>query len=486
MKLNELLPPGSQSQGADVDICGLTADSREVRPGVLFAAFPGAKLDGARFVADAVTRGASAVLAPADAVLDLPPGLHLIRDSRPRRLFSLMAARFYGRQPQTMVAVTGTNGKTSTAAFVRQIWRAAGYKSASLGTVGVVTDDYAEPLASTTPEPTQLHQILARVADEGVTHMAIEASSHGLAQHRLDGVRLKAAAFTNLTRDHLDYHRDFEDYFAAKLRLFTELLEPGATAVVDMDSPAGERVVEAARSRGLRVIAVGRAGCDLRLTADERDGFAQRLEIEFDGKTYRVRLPLVGGFQVSNALVSAGLVIAAGGDPAATFAALETIEGAKGRLELAGVAAEGAPVFIDYAHTPDALEKALEALRPYVRGRLHVAFGCGGDRDPGKRPLMGAAATRLADCVIVTDDNPRNEDPASIRAAILAQAASAEEIGDRAEAIRAAISRLKAGDVLLVAGKGHETGQYVRGQIIPFSDHEVVRDSLAALGSQLL
>jgi UDP-N-acetylmuramoyl-L-alanyl-D-glutamate--2,6-diaminopimelate ligase len=481
MKLHDLLPPESRGRGTDADISGLTADSREVRPGMLFAAFPGAKLDGARFVNDAVARGASAVLASADAVLDLPPALPLIRDPRPRRLFALMAARFYGRQPETMAAVTGTNGKTSTVAFVRQIWRAAGFRSASLGTVGVVTDDYASPLSTTTPEPTQLHQILARLADEGVNHMAIEASSHGLAQHRLDGVRLKAGAFTNLTRDHLDYHRDFEDYFAAKLRLFTELLEPGAAAVIDADSPAGERAAGAARTRGLRVLTTGRAGRDLRLVNADIDGFAQRLEIECEGRLYKTRLPLVGGFQVSNALAAAGLVIATGGDPAATFAALGSIEGAKGRLELAGATAEGAPVFIDYAHTPDALQKALDSLRPYVRGRLWAVFGCGGDRDPGKRPQMGAVASRLADRVIVTDDNPRNEEPAAIRAAILAQAPSAEEIGDRAEAIRAAARALRAGDVLLVAGKGHETGQYVRGRVIPFSDHEAVRASLAAL-----
>jgi UDP-N-acetylmuramoyl-L-alanyl-D-glutamate--2,6-diaminopimelate ligase len=478
MKLNDLLPPDSRDQWADVEISGLTADSREVCPGTLFAAFPGAKLDGARFVNDAVARGAAAVLASADAALDLPPGLPLIRDPHPRRLFALMAARFHGRQPETMIAVTGTNGKTSIAAFVRQIWRAAGLKSASLGTVGVVTDDYAEPLASTTPEPAQLQRILARLADEGVTHMAIEASSHGLAQHRLDGVRLKAGAFTNLTRDHLDYHRDFEDYFAAKLRLFTELLEPGAAAVVDVDSPAGEQAAEIARARGLRVLTTGRAGRELRLVAAVIDGFAQRLEIEHEGRLYKIRLPLVGGFQVSNALVSAGLVIATGGAPEAAFAALETIEGARGRLELAGATAEGAPVFVDYAHTPDALEKALESLRPYARGRLWAVFGCGGDRDPGKRPQMGAIASRLADRVIVTDDNPRNEEPAAIRAAILAEAPSAEEIGDRGEAIAAAVRAMKAGDVLLVAGKGHETGQYIRGQVIQFSDHEAVRASL--------
>lgn len=481
MKLSELLPPGGRGEGPDPDICGLTADSREVRPGWLFAAFPGSRFDGGRFVNDALARGACAILTPEDAAPVPSAGVVLIRDATPRRLFALMAARFFARQPETIVAVTGTNGKTSTAAFARQIWRAAGFRSASLGTTGVTADGVEEPLAATTPEPTHLHRLLARLAEGGVTHLAMEASSHGLAQHRMDGVRLRAGAFTNLTRDHLDYHRDFEDYFAAKLRLFTELLEPGAAAVVDVDGPAGERTAAAARARGLRTLTVGRAGRDLRLAGCARDGFAQRLTIAHEGRLHQARLPLTGDFQAANALVAAGLVIAAGGEPAATFAALEALEGARGRLEQAGATPAGAPVFIDYAHTPDALEKALAALRPYARGRLHVVFGCGGDRDPGKRSQMGETAERLADHVIITDDNPRTEDPAVIRAAILAGAPSAEEIGDRAAAIRLAIAGLAAGDVLLVAGKGHETGQYVGGRVIPFSDHEAVREGLAAL-----
>jgi UDP-N-acetylmuramoyl-L-alanyl-D-glutamate--2,6-diaminopimelate ligase len=393
---------------------------------------------------------------------------------------ALAAARFYPRQPQTIAAVTGTSGKTSIVAFARQIWHALGHASASIGTVGVVTPNREEYGALTTPDPVALHRTLDRLAAEGISHLAIEASSHGLDQHRLDGLRLRLGAFSNLSRDHLDYHPTLEAYFAAKLRLFTELIAPGGTAVINADDAQAEHVAVAARARKLDVFRVGRTGDAITMTSDERDGFAQRLRLSHRGRAFTVRLPLVGAFQVENALVAAGLAIASGGDAAAVFAALETLRGAKGRLELVGTC-NGAPIFVDYAHKPDALAKALVALRPYARRRLVVVLGAGGDRDQGKRPIMGAIAAEHADRVIVTDDNPRSENPAAIRAAILAGAPGALEIGDRREAIRAAVSALDAGDVLLVAGKGHESGQIVGERVLEFSDHEAVA---AALGEK--
>jgi UDP-N-acetylmuramoyl-L-alanyl-D-glutamate--2,6-diaminopimelate ligase len=462
---------------ASVPIKGLAADSREVRPGFLFAALPGVKTDGARFIQDAVQRGAAAVLVARGA----SPGTvfaPIIEDSDPRRRLALIAARFYGPQPKTAVAVTGTNGKTSVASFVRQLWAGQGFKAASLGTVGVVSPRGTEVLKHTTPDPIELHKILAALAKDGVTHLALEASSHGLQQRRVDGITLAAGAFTNISRDHLDYHASFEDYFAQKLRLFSELLPQGAAAVVDVDSEAGLRVASVSEARGLRLISVGREGKTLRLVSAEIDGFGQTLVIEHEGKPYRVRLPLVGAFQASNALVAAGLAMATGASAALVLPMLATLQGARGRLDLAGMARAGAPIFVDYAHTPDALAKALDALRPYVENRLLVVFGCGGDRDKGKRPEMGAVAVAKADLAIVTDDNPRSENPAAIRSEILLGAPGAIEIGDRARAIAEAIARLEQGDVLLVAGKGHETGQTIGATVIPFSDHDAVAAAL--------
>jgi UDP-N-acetylmuramoyl-L-alanyl-D-glutamate--2,6-diaminopimelate ligase len=460
-----------------VPIAGLAADSREVKPGYLFAALPGVKTDGARFIADAVKRGAAAVLV-AHGVRPANSSAPIIEDSDPRRRLALIAARFFGLQPKTTVAVTGTNGKTSVASFVRQLWAAQGYVAASLGTVGVVSPSGTKILKHTTPDPIELHRLLAALAEEGVTHLALEASSHGLQQRRVDGITFAAGAFTNISRDHLDYHASFEDYFEQKLRLFTELLPPGAAAIVDVDSETGRRVAAVAQAKGLKLLSVGRDGETLRLVSAALDGFGQILVVEHGGKRHTVRLPLVGAFQASNALVAAGLAMATGAGAATVLPLLASLQGARGRLDLAGTANGGAPIFIDYAHTPDALAKALDALRPYVENRLVVVFGCGGDRDKGKRPEMGKVAVAKADVAIVTDDNPRSETPAAIRREILAAAPGAIEIGDRAAAIAEAVGRLEAGDVLLVAGKGHETGQTIGATVIPFSDHDAVQAAL--------
>lgn len=458
-------------------ISGITADSRAVKPGWLFAALADSRTDGARYVADALARGAAAVLAAADAGIDAD--VPVVRVADPRRALARAAARFYSSQPATVVAVTGTSGKTSVAAFTRQIFAAAGHAAASLGTIGVVSPKGAVYGSLTTPDPVELHRVLAELAGEGVTHLALEASSHGLDQRRLDGVVFAAGAFTNLGRDHMDYHPTVEDYLRAKLRLFAELLPEGAPAVIDADRPESSRVAEIAQRRRLPLISVGRAGKTLRLLATEPEGFRQILTVEADGAPHTVALPLAGGFQVSNALVAAGLAIATGTDVSSALGALESLQGAPGRLDLVGTTSTGAMVFVDYAHKPDALAYALQALRPFAKGRLAVVFGAGGDRDRGKRPLMGEAAVANADVVYVTDDNPRSEEPAAIRAEILAGAPGAIEIGDRRQAIESAVAALEAGDILLVAGKGHETGQIVGDRTLPFSDHEVVADALA-------
>jgi UDP-N-acetylmuramoyl-L-alanyl-D-glutamate--2,6-diaminopimelate ligase len=472
-------PETAASPGSGhVEISGLTADSREVQPGWLFAALPGAKADGARFVPDAIAKGAVAILFERGTNLVVPEGVALLSSTAPRHSLAKMAARFYPGQPKTVVAVTGTSGKTSVADFTRQIFAALGRKAASLGTIGVVKPDGSVYGSLTTPDPIALHRTLAELAAEGVTHLAFEASSHGLDQHRLDGVRIQAAAFTNLGRDHLDYHPDMEAYLAAKLRLFDELLPASGTAVVNGDVAEAERVMAAARNRGVAIISVGQAGETLKLEELAADGFAQRMRIRHAGKVYDVRLPLLGAYQASNALLAAGLAIASGEAADRVFIALETLKGVKGRLEIAGEASGGL-VVIDYAHKPDALGAALDALRPFALGKLVCVFGCGGDRDKGKRPIMGRIAAEKADTVIVTDDNPRSEKPEAIRAEILAGAPGAIEIGDRAEAIRTAVRRLARGDVLLVAGKGHETGQIVGSKVLPFSDHEAVRAALA-------
>ncbi|ODA69021.1 UDP-N-acetylmuramoyl-L-alanyl-D-glutamate--2,6-diaminopimelate ligase [Methyloligella halotolerans] len=482
MKLGELI--GSDAALAEdvagISILGLSADSRSVQSGFLFAALPGVKTDGSKFIGEAAARGAAAILAPRGAGAD-DVGVPVIEVEEPRHTLALAASRFFGAQPETAVAVTGTNGKTSVASFVRQLWTRRGLNAASVGTIGVIAPKGTTILNHTTPDPIELHRILGELAGEGVTHLAIEASSHGLQQHRLDGLKLKAGGFTNITRDHLDYHHNFEDYLAQKLRLFRDLLAPGDTAVVDIGSEAAERVAAECIARGLNLISVGKRGKTLRLLEAVPDGFSQTLKVLYEGETREVRLPLVGDFQASNALVAAGLVMATTGAPLDdVLPMLSELEGAKGRLDLGGTTGAGAPIFIDYAHTPDALAKAIEALRPYVRHRLLVVFGCGGDRDRGKRPQMGAVATKLADQVYVTDDNPRSEEAADIRRAILSHAPGAIEIADRTEAIGEAISHLEEGDVLLVAGKGHETGQIVGNQIIPYSDHEAVAAALSA------
>jgi UDP-N-acetylmuramoyl-L-alanyl-D-glutamate--2,6-diaminopimelate ligase len=467
MKLADLLTPDAVSDArfAALEVAGVSEDSRDVKPGDLFVAVPGTKDDGLRFVGQALAAGAVAFIRVGDA----------------HRALALAAAKFFSRQPRVIAAVTGTSGKTSVAAFTRQIWSVIGEKSASIGTVGLVTPTREVYGSLTTPEPVELHRTLDQLAGEGVTHLAIEASSHGLDQRRLDGVRVAAGGFTNLSRDHLDYHPTLEAYLAAKLRLFTDLIAPGGAAVVFADHEQADAVVAAARQRGLRVLTVGRRGDGIRLLETAIEGFAQTLRVAFGGTEHHVRLPLPGAFQVENALVAAGLAIATGSEPKATFAALAHLKGAKGRLELVGEK-DGAPIFVDYAHKPDALAKALEALRPYATGQLTVVFGCGGDRDAGKRPMMGAIAAANADRVVVTDDNPRSEQPAAIRAAILAGSAGAIEIGDRRAAIESSIADLRRGDVLLIAGKGHETGQIVGKQVLPFSDHEAVAAALEGKG----
>jgi UDP-N-acetylmuramoyl-L-alanyl-D-glutamate--2,6-diaminopimelate ligase len=465
---------GADAALAEREIGGLSADSRKVAPGDAFFAVPGTKADGLAYAAEAAAKGAAVIVAERAPDFAAPA---FVRVADARAALAAAAARFYPRQPEIVVAVTGTSGKTSIAAFVRQIWAASGREAASLGTLGVVSRPINRYGSMTTPDPIALRQTLDALAEAGVTHAAIEASSHGLDQKRLDGVRFAAGAFTNLSRDHLDYHATMEAYLAAKLRLFRELLPVGAPAVFDADSEVAPRVAEAAAARGLQPISVGAHGEAIRLISTERDGFATRIAFAYAGRERRVRLPLPGDFQVSNALVSAALCLATGSAPDAVFAALGRLEGAPGRLERLGDK-RGAPVVVDYAHKPDALEKALAALRPFVRGRLIVVFGCGGDRDSGKRPMMGAIAARLADVVIVTDDNPRSEDPATIRAAILAAAPRAREIGDRGEAIRAAIAMLSADDALLIAGKGHETGQILADRTLPFSDAEAARAAL--------
>ncbi|MGD9739174.1 MAG: UDP-N-acetylmuramoyl-L-alanyl-D-glutamate--2,6-diaminopimelate ligase [Bauldia sp.] len=476
MLLGDLLRDSIPAGAPAVEVVGITADSRAVRPGLLFAALRGAKADGAAFAAAAIAAGAAAILAPTDFALD-DPGIPVVRVDDPRRALALAAARFYPRQPRHLVAVTGTSGKTSVAVFTRQIFEAAGFPAASVGTIGVVAPGRIEPGGLTTPDPVKLHRTLDELAAAGVDHAAIEASSHGLDQHRLDGLRLAAAGFTNLGRDHLDYHPDVEDYFRAKLRLFSEILPEGGTAVVNADSEYAPRVIGAVR-RGARTMTVGEAGEDIRILSARPDGLAQVLALEVFGSRAEIRLPLAGTFQAANAAMAAGLAIAAGIDPATAIAALEKLEGAPGRLDKVGETPDGAAVFVDYAHKPEAIRAALAALRPMTSGRLIVVFGAGGDRDPGKRPLMGAAAAETADIVIVTDDNPRSEEPAAIRRAILAGAPGAIEIAGRAAAIDAAVAMLRHGDVLCVAGKGHETGQTIGDMIFPFSDHEVVREAL--------
>jgi UDP-N-acetylmuramoyl-L-alanyl-D-glutamate--2,6-diaminopimelate ligase len=482
MRLAELFPAELFPQ-ADIpeslaarEIKGISADSRGVTPDMVFFAVPGTKTDGLVFAPQAVQRGAIAIVAERDPLGSIGPAA-FVKATDVRLALAQASARLYKRQPEVIVAVTGTSGKTSVADFVRQIWAAEGAKAASLGTLGVVAP--SGPLAGslTTPDPVSLHKILDGLARSGVTHLALEASSHGILQRRLDGVRLTAAAFTNLSRDHLDYHATLDEYLSAKLQLFERLLAAGQTAIVDADSDAAANVIAACERRGLRILSTGFMGTSLCLLEAKAEDFSTRIKIAYEGKIFSILLPLGGAFQVSNALVAAALCIAAGSPAGAVFPALEKLTGAPGRLELVG-RSKSAPIFVDYAHKPDALDKALRALRPFVRGKLIVVFGCGGDRDAGKRPVMGKIAARLADHVIITDDNPRSEDPASIRKAILRGAAGShnlKEIGDRALAIAHAIAMLGPDDGLLIAGKGHETGQTIGEKTLPFSDSGCAR-----------
>jgi len=483
MKLSELFGDDARidpPKAGAIEVSGLSVDSRVVKPGDLFFALAGARTDGARFIEAAIAAGAVVVAG------DHPPPdgcrVPFVSTLNARRALALAAAKFFPNQPSTIASVTGTSGKTSVAAFTREIWQHLGFEAASIGTVGLVSPKRTVYGSLTTPDPIALHRQLDEIAREGVTHLAFEASSHGLDQYRLDGVRVNAGAFTNLTRDHMDYHPDVAHYLAAKLRLFRDLVVDGGAAVISADHDHSSDVIEVARQRKLLTITVGRkgdgAGEGIAVAATAIDGFTQRLELIHRGRRYMVHLPLVGEFQIENAVVAAGLAIGTGSDPDQVFAALEQLEGAKGRLERVGEY-QGAPIFVDYAHKPDALAKALQALRPYASGKLIVVFGAGGDRDAGKRPLMGAIAAENADEVIITDDNPRSENPAAIRAAILAAAKGAKEIGDRAEAIGKAIAGLKKGDVLLIAGKGHETGQTIGDRVLPFSDHDAVAAALA-------
>ena len=462
---------------------GLAADSREVKPGFLFAALSGAKTDGARFIEDAVARGAAAILGvPALSEQAQRLGVRFIADANPRLRLALLAAQFYGAQPACIAAVTGTNGKTSVASFLRQIWAFQGRRAASLGTIGIDSPSGHVSLGHTTPDPVRLHAELARLEHEGVEYLAMEASSHGLDQYRLDGVRIAAAGFTNITRDHLDYHATFENYWSAKLRLFAELVKGGGAAVVNADAEHAADVIAVSERRGLRLITVGARGESLRLIAQVPHANGQDLTVGYEGREYRIALPLAGSFQASNALVAAGMALGIGDPADRVFAALATLKGAPGRLELVARTREGAAIYVDYAHTPDAIVTVLTALRPHVAGRLHIVFGCGGDRDRGKRPLMGEAATRYADVVIVTDDNPRSENPAAIRNEVLAAAPGAREIGDRAEAIQKAVAELRGKDTLVLAGKGHEDYQIVGTNVLPFSDRAEAVKAARALG----
>jgi UDP-N-acetylmuramoyl-L-alanyl-D-glutamate--2,6-diaminopimelate ligase len=476
--LADLFPEAQGTPGASLAVAGLASDSRKVGPGSVFVAVPGTKADGMSFAPQAIAAGAAAIVGEAEA----PQGLALpyVRVADVRRSLALAAARIHPRQPEKVVAVTGTSGKSSVADFCRQIFASLGHLSASVGTLGVITSSGAAYGSLTTPDPISLHESFDRLAADGVTRLAMEASSHGIEQRRLDGVRLAAAGFTNLGRDHLDYHGTTEAYAKAKLRLFDTLLPLDAPAIVNADGPYADVFIGVIRERGLKLLTTGREGEAVRLVSAETRGFDQHLVVEAFGRRIETLLPLLGAFQVENALLAAGLVLAVEGESRAEDAirALSDLKGVPGRLERVGEV-NGALCIVDYAHKPDALANVLEALRPFTPGRLVCVFGCGGDRDKGKRPLMGRISVEKADVTIVTDDNPRSEEPAAIRAEVLAGARGAREIGDRATAIRIAVEELKPGDVLVVAGKGHETGQIIGDRTLPFSDHEEVRAAIA-------
>ena len=472
--------------GIDANVTGFAIDHRKIAPGTVFGAFPGARVNGEDFISAAIEAGAVAVVARPEAKVE---GVAHFADAEPRRLFARLARGFFEPVPDTLVAVTGTNGKTSTVELTRQLWRMSGLRAASIGTLGVTTSDESVSTGLTSPDIVTFLSNMTGLAREGVTHVAFEASSHGLSQFRSEGPRVAAGAFTNLSRDHLDYHATMDDYFAAKMRLFDEVVAQDGTAVVWADDAWSPRAIEHAQRRELKLFTVGEQGGHLRLVSRTPTALGQTLHVEHEGQTLKIELPLIGAYQAANALVAAGLVLATGGAPAQTFDAMKRLQTVRGRLERAAISARGAPVYVDYAHTPDALEAAIAALRPHVAGRLIVVFGAGGDRDQGKRPEMGRAACAGADSVIVTDDNPRGEDPAVIRAMVLAGCDSAaKEIGDRREAIGAAIAEASAGDIVLVAGKGHEQGQVVGSgagaRVLPFDDVTVAREMSGALGDQ--
>jgi len=481
--------------GREARVTGLAVDSRQVKAGTLFAALPGTKVHGGTFIQYALRAGATAILTDAEgarlAATELAASdAALVVAEDPRQALAYAAALWFGAQPATMVAVTGTNGKTSVSTFTRQIWEEMDLPAVNLGTTGV-EGAYETPLQHTTPEPITLHRVLAEAAGAGVTHAAMEASSHGLAQRRLDGVQLMAAGFTNLTQDHLDYHPDFADYFNAKAGLFDRVLPVDGTAVINIDDTYGHQMAGVARTRGQEVMTVGRRdGADLQLVSQRFDATGQTVLVRFRGKSYSADLALLGGFQAENVLLAAGLVIACGADPDRVFETLPHLKTVRGRMQLAATRQNGAAVFVDYAHTPDAVATALKAMRPHVMGRLVAIVGAGGDRDTTKRPLMGRAAAENADEVIVTDDNPRSEDPALIRAAVLAgipadATVHVREVGDRAEAILRGVAALGPGDALLIAGKGHETGQTVGDMVLPFDDVEQASVAVAALDGRL-
>ena len=468
-----------------MEVTGLSADSRSIEPGFLFAALPGSLHDGRDFIDDALGKGAIAVLAPPETALrDHGRPVALITDDNPRRRLAQLAARFHPSQPKTIAAVTGTNGKTSVADFTRQIWSALGHRAASLGTLGLVPQRAGAPSSLTTPDPVELHACLARLVRDKIDHLVLEASSHGLDQYRLDGVKVGVAAFTNLSRDHLDYHGGMSAYFAAKRRLFADLLPEGGKIVLNADVPQFEDLAELAAARKLQLIGYGQSGKELRLLGREALQDGQRLHLEVFGRRHSLMLPLAGAFQAHNALCALGMVIASGAEPEPATAVLESLQGVPGRLELVGQTPRGGTVYVDYSHKPGALETVLSALRPHTEARLSVVFGAGGDRDRGKRPMMGEIAERLADRVIVTDDNPRSEDPAQIRQEILAAAPNAQEIGDRAAAIEQAVGELAEGDLLVIAGKGHETYQIVGDRTLDFDDRAVARAAIATMAAE--
>ena len=477
--------------GRDPKITGISVDSRQVRDGHLFAALPGSAAHGGEFIPFALRQGAGAILTDRQgaeiAAAELAASdAALVVAEDPRAALAGAAALWFETQPETVVAVTGTSGKTSVTNFTRQIWQALGHRAISLGTMGV-EGDFNAPLAHTTPEPVTLHRVLSEAAATGVTHAAMEASSHGLDQRRLDGVRIAAGAFTNFSQDHLDYHKDFDSYFAAKALLFTHILEPGAAAVICTDDPRGREAAQIAQDRGLVVTTYGRGeGCDFRILGQRYDATGQELRFSYAGEVRMIRLNLIGGFQAENVLCAAGLCVATGSDPDRVLNALPELTTVRGRMQLAAVRDNGAAVFVDYAHKPGAVIAALQSLRPHVMGRIVAVIGAGGDRDRAKRPLMGEAARQFADVVYVTDDNPRTEDPASIRAAVLEGAGpDAVEVGDRAEAILRAVDALEPSDALLIAGKGHETGQIVGADVFPFDDAEQASIAVAALDDRL-